>query len=461
MFVLGAVVSPRVDGYIREGTLSGLDQLADARADAVHWIVSGWQEGTVLIASRTQLRASLAASGGPGDAETEARVRGILEDALSAARSVSRLDVYDAAGRLVASVTREPGLNPGPAGAPTSTTDGAAYVGVEVPEAGVPLVSFAARLTVDGATVGALVAVFLAPELWELTEDHSSLGDTGETLMFWRDQDGSVRTLHPTRHGDRSATSLVVDGGPESLARRALDGPSALLTGGVFDYRGEEVWAATRSLADTGWGLVVKMDRDEAGQPALEFQDWLFQTALILAAFTIVLGLVLALRFALPIHGLAEVAGRIGKGEMDARADGAREDEVGLLARTFNDMADELEQRMEQLHEFRKFFDVTIDLMCIAGTDGYFKLTNPAFEQELGWTQDELLARPFYDLVHPEDLAATEHEVAKLADGIPTISFENRFLCKDGSYKLLRWTSYPEGGVLYAIAHVLDHSPAA
>jgi PAS domain S-box-containing protein len=438
-----------------------LDQLADARADAVHWIVSGWQEGTNLIASRTQLRASLAAAGGGGDAETTARVRGILEDALSAAGSVSRLDVYDADGRPVASVTRDRGPAPGVPQSSAPAVDGAAYFGVSVRQTGAPLVSFAARLTVDGTAVGSLVAVFRAPELWELTENHSSLGATGETLIFWRDRDGSVRTLHPTRHGDRAATSVVVDGGPESLARRALDGPSALLTGGVFDYRGEEVWAATRSLADTGWGLVVKMDREEAAEPALEFQDWLSQTALILAAFTIVLGLVLALRFALPIHGLAEVARRIGKGEMDARADGAREDEVGLLARTFNDMADELEQRMEQLHEFRKFFDVTIDLMCIAGTDGYFKLTNPAFERELGWSQDELLSRPFYDLVHPEDLAKTEHEVAKLADGIPTISFENRFLCKDGSYTLLRWTSYPEGGVLYAIAHVLDHSPAA
>jgi PAS domain S-box-containing protein len=192
-----------------------------------------------------------------------------------------------------------------------------------------------------------------------------------------------------------------------------------------------------------------------------EFRAWLVKTALILAAFAILVGLGLGLRFALPIHDLAEVANRIRKGEMDARASVAREDEVGLLARTFNEMAGEIESQMSLLREFRKFFDVSIDLMCIAGTDGYFKRTNPAFVRTLGWTEEELLERPYYDFIHPDDVEKTEEEVAKLAEGIPTISFENRLVSKDGRYVLLRWTAYPDDGVLYSIAHVIDESPAA
>ena len=124
-------------------------------------------------------------------------------------------------------------------------------------------------------------------------------------------------------------------------------------------------------------------------------------------------------------------------------------------------MASEIDHQMSLLHEFRKFFDVSIDLMCIAGTDGYFKRTNPAFVRTLGWTEEELLERPFYDLIHPDDLERTVQEVAKLAEGIPTISFENRLVCKDGKYVLLRWTAYPDDGVLYSIAHVIDEFPAA
>ena len=102
-----------------------------------------------------------------------------------------------------------------------------------------------------------------------------------------------------------------------------------------------------------------------------------------------------------------------------------------------------------------KLFDLSIDLLCIAGTDGRFRLVNPAFERTLGWSREELLRRPFYELVHPDDVAATEREVEKLASGIPTISFENRYRCADGSYKILRWNTRPDAstGLLYAVGN--------
>jgi PAS domain S-box-containing protein len=97
-------------------------------------------------------------------------------------------------------------------------------------------------------------------------------------------------------------------------------------------------------------------------------------------------------------------------------------------------------------------------MLCIAGTDGYFKRTNPAFEKTLGWTAEELLGRPFFDLIHPDDVASTEREIDKLAQGITTLHFENRFRCVDGTYKRLLWTSYPEPdtGLLYAIAREIE-----
>ena len=89
----------------------------------------------------------------------------------------------------------------------------------------------------------------------------------------------------------------------------------------------------------------------------------------------------------------------------------------------------------------RRFFDLSRDMLCTANTDGYFVELNDAWTTYLGYDLDELRAIPFIELVHPDDRERTEAEAAALFEGADTLSFENRYLAKDGSWHWLRWSS--------------------
>jgi PAS domain S-box-containing protein len=103
--------------------------------------------------------------------------------------------------------------------------------------------------------------------------------------------------------------------------------------------------------------------------------------------------------------------------------------------------------------DLREFGDLSLNLLCVAGVDGYFKYVNPAWEATLGYSQEELRSRPYLDFVHPDDREATVAEATDIASGRSTISFENRYVCKDGSFKWLLWSAviHPERGVIYAV----------
>jgi PAS domain S-box-containing protein len=104
--------------------------------------------------------------------------------------------------------------------------------------------------------------------------------------------------------------------------------------------------------------------------------------------------------------------------------------------------------------EFAQFFEQSFDLHCVASLDGYFTRLNPAWVAALGWPLEELRARPLVAFVHVDDREATLRDMAKLSQCAGTLRFENRYACKDGSYRWLEWNarSVVDRGEIYATA---------
>jgi PAS domain S-box-containing protein len=102
--------------------------------------------------------------------------------------------------------------------------------------------------------------------------------------------------------------------------------------------------------------------------------------------------------------------------------------------------------------ELDQFFNISPDLLCIATTDGYFLRLNSAWERIFGYTREELLTKRLLSFVHPDDLDGTRQALSTLASQQEVFFFQNRYCCKDGTYRWLEWSSAPVGTLIYAAA---------
>jgi PAS domain S-box-containing protein len=112
-------------------------------------------------------------------------------------------------------------------------------------------------------------------------------------------------------------------------------------------------------------------------------------------------------------------------------------------------------ERLEAEQERDRFFNLSIDLLATVNFNGYFTRLNPAWEKTLGFTSAELMTRPFIELIHPDDRVATMAVAQTVSTGNKLTSFENRYICKDGSYRWILWSAMPYSAqnIMYAIGH--------
>ena len=164
--------------------------------------------------------------------------------------------------------------------------------------------------------------------------------------------------------------------------------------------------------------------------------------------------------FGFPLKRHGEVLGVMEFFSREIRAPEA--DLLEMLA-TVGDQIGMFMDRQRAQEELSRFFMLSLDMLCVVGYDGYFKRVNPAWKKILGYTEDELLSRPYLDFIHADDVKASAAEAQQIQGGKETFYFENRYLHKDGTIRWVAWAAgpVPDQQVIYAAGRDITERKAA
>ena len=300
-----------------------------------------------------------------------------------------------------------------------------------------------------------------APHVGALSVERPLSSASGMTLISRLIGSGAVIKLGNTAGDVWTDLSAAVEAPP------AL--PPGATTTSFRDVSGVPRLGAAVPIPATPWRVWVDFNEADLMRPATTLVRRLWPWTIGLVLLGVAAVWMISAGVTKPLERMADVADAIASGDYTRRTKVTGHDEIGRLGSALDAMAqhvcdahEALEARVQRRtrelthsrEEMDQFFAMSLDLLCIADLEGKFTRVNPAWEETLGWTPGDLTACPYISLVHPDDAESTSRESMKLADGGTTINFENRYRCKDGSYRWLSWKAAAnrDRGLIYAAA---------
>ncbi len=325
-----------------EDKLSALSLIAKKR---IQDVLARIEDNANLIASRTQMRISLAKWNQTQEARHAEKITRIIRDASAGMERLHDISIYDTKGKLVAStgVGESAKLLSSRPREITKTDlvrkDDQLYI-INI-----------TRLTLDNATIGFIRVDFFADFILDLVNDRSGLGTTGEWLFAVRNDKGDALFAIPLKYDRDAAFKRVVK-------KERIDIPitQALLGNEIImnyapDYMEEPVMASTRYIQEQDWGLVVKIREKEVNSILSESNRLLLWLEIIIIVLSVFLGILFSFYIANPIEKLKKHTHTLAQGDFSVRPVPEGWHEAKELAISFNTMAESLRELNENLNK--------------------------------------------------------------------------------------------------------------
>ena len=357
MSLLGAFAYTTSATLLQEISLRQLDALAESKKRDLIKVYNGWEDHLRLVRDRTQLRTSIKEYVNTGSESSLRHIKRIIAGITMAVTEIDKLIVFDVDGNEIASFGR------------SSIQHSKVSIGQDIThvdtfpdpdEQGGVRVALNTGVSLDDQLIGGIELIIDAAALFDVTGNYTGLGETGEAFVVIRQGDDMLQVLNPLRHQVAGPVEGHVAGPTAGSPEKPIRGfngkfPLATVSDDIqrmfsgnkdvsaeehTDYRGEQVWSATRYLPVLGWGLVVKVDISEEQRRARSLRKSLIEIGLALSAFAIIGGAALGIYLARPIHNLAVIVERIRHGESELRASVKGDDEIAYLAESFNQYLD-------------------------------------------------------------------------------------------------------------------------